>query len=86
MSAEERARAVREIARVLRPADASCSSARRRRPAFARLLAGQPATPSLASSGEANRTLEANGFGVVRTLAEREGQMFIEGIKPRSKG
>jgi hypothetical protein len=37
-------------------------------------------------SGEANRILEANGFGIVRILAEREGQVFIEGIKPRAKG
>ena len=28
--------------------------------------------------------LEANGFGIVRTLAEREGLVFVEGLKPRT--
>jgi ubiquinone/menaquinone biosynthesis C-methylase UbiE len=86
MSSDERARAVRETARVLRPGGRVVFVGAVPSTGLARFLAPQRSTPSLALSGEANRTLEANGFGIVRTLAEREGQVFIEGIKPRAKG
>jgi SAM-dependent methyltransferase len=86
MSADERALAVRETARVLRLGGRVVFVGAAPATGVARLLVRQPSAPSLAASGEATATLEANGFGIVRTLAEREGQVFIEGIKPKAKG
>ncbi len=83
MPAADRAAAARELARVLRPGGRAVFVGAGAAEGLARLMSRSPAAPSLAMSGEANRILEANGFGVVRTLAEREGQVFVEGIKPR---
>jgi hypothetical protein len=47
------------------------------------LLSRAPAAPSIAVSGEAASALQAAGFRGARTLAEREGLIFVEGIKPR---
>jgi hypothetical protein len=47
------------------------------------LLAGGRTSPSLAASGGAVEALETGGFRGARTLAEREGLVFVEGIKPR---
>ena len=38
--------------------------------------------PPFASTG-AVEALQADGFRSVRTLAEREGLVFVEGVKPR---
>jgi|SRR6185369_11006469 len=84
MSAGDRAVAARETARILRPGGRVVLVGATAVTGFARLIARAPSTPSFGSSGEAIATLESNGFGIVRTLAEREGQLFIEGIKPRA--
>jgi SAM-dependent methyltransferase len=86
MSPDERARTVREISRIVRPGGRIVFVGTSQAAGLARLLARAPEKPSFAFSGEANKALEANGFGSVRTLAEREGQVFIEGIKPRGQG
>src|SRR5207237_1228706 len=47
------------------------------------LLSRGQSAPLCAASGDAIRSLQADGFRSVRTLAEREGLVFVEGIKPR---
>jgi hypothetical protein len=42
------------------------------------------ARPLFVASGEAKAALEADEFTSVRTLCERDGLVFIEGIKPRN--
>jgi hypothetical protein len=36
--------------------------------------------------GQASEALQADGFKSVRTLAERDGLVFVEAIKPRIVG
>ncbi len=85
MPAGDRASAVRELARVLRPAGRVMVIGAGRRTGLAALLARSgDAEPSFAASGEAVRLLQENGFASVRLLAEREGLVFVEGIKPRT--
>jgi hypothetical protein len=47
------------------------------------LISKTPGSP-LVVSGDANALLEQSGFSMVRTLAEREGLVFVEGLKPRT--
>jgi ubiquinone/menaquinone biosynthesis C-methylase UbiE len=37
--------------------------------------------PARTEPGDAVQVLQAGGFAGVRTLAEREGQVFVEGVK-----
>ena len=50
------------------------------------LLKRGPSEPSFAASGALHDLLAADGFRPVRTLAEREGLIFIEAAKPRDEG
>lgn len=84
MAAGDRPAAVREVARILRPGGRVILIGAAPRTGLASLLARAPAAPSLAASGEANLALSENGFSIVRTLAERDGLVFVEGIKPRT--
>jgi ubiquinone/menaquinone biosynthesis C-methylase UbiE len=86
MGAEQRLASIRELVRILRPGGRVIVVGTSPRAGLGRLFTRAPPGPSFAASGEANRALEAGGFGIVRTLAEREGLVFIEGIKPRAKG
>lgn len=80
----DRVAAVRELARVLRPGGRAILIGVAPTSGLARLVARAPAAASFTASGDANSALAANGFSIVRTLAEREGLVFVEGIKPRA--
>jgi SAM-dependent methyltransferase len=72
--------AMAESRRVLRPGGRAVvieGTARRRLGAL--LSGGQPDRPSAA---DATAALESAGFVAVRTLAERDGMVFAEGVRP----
>jgi ubiquinone/menaquinone biosynthesis C-methylase UbiE len=84
MRAEDRVATVRELARVVRPGGRAMIIGTAPRQGLGALLSRAQSGPSLAASGDATRALEADGFRAARTLAEREGLVFVEGIKPRA--
>jgi SAM-dependent methyltransferase len=86
MRAEQRVARIRELVRILRPGGRVILVGAAPGAGLGKLFTRTPAGPLFAASGDANRALEADGFGIVRTLAEREGLVFVEGIKPRTKG
>jgi ubiquinone/menaquinone biosynthesis C-methylase UbiE len=83
LSPERRVAAIRELVRVLRPAGRVMIVGAAPRGGFGALLTRAQSGPPFVASGDANIALEADGFRSVRTLAEREGLVFVEGIKPR---
>jgi SAM-dependent methyltransferase len=84
MPAGDRAVAVREVARILRPGGRVILIGAARRTGLAGLLPGSRTVPPFAASRDAAQMLSDNGFAIVRVLAEREGLVFLEGIKPRT--
>ena len=83
MRAEDRVAAVRELVRVLRPGGRVLDIGSAPRGGLGAVLSRTQNGPPFVASGEATIALEADGFRAVRTLAEREGLVFVEGIKPR---
>ena len=84
MPPDERSATIREIVRILRPGGRVVLIGATPRSGLAGLLGRTPVAALFAASGEAKPALSANGFSIVRTLAEREGLVFVEGIKPRA--
>jgi ubiquinone/menaquinone biosynthesis C-methylase UbiE len=79
----DRSALTREVARVLRPGGRLLLIGGAEPTGLAKLISKVPASP-LVLSGRVNALLEQCGFGIVRTLAEREGLVFVEGLKPRT--
>jgi Methyltransferase domain len=86
LNAPDRTAIIRELLRVLRPGGRVMIMGGAPRGGLSRLFGGgAAATSSFATSAEANTTLERQGFKLVRTLAERDGLVFVEGVKPRDE-
>ena len=83
MRPEERVDTIRELLRVLRPGGRVMVIGAAPRGGFGALLTRAQSGPPFTASGDANLALQADGFTSVRTLAERDGLVFVEGMKPR---
>jgi ubiquinone/menaquinone biosynthesis C-methylase UbiE len=83
MRPEERVTTVRELLRILRPGGRVLILGAAERGGFGAILTRAQSGPPFTASGGANLALQADGFKSVRTLAEREGIVFVEGVKPR---
>jgi SAM-dependent methyltransferase len=79
----DRVSIARQVARVVRPGGRVIVLGGGQPEGLAKLRSTTPASP-LVVSGAVTALLGANGFGIVRTLAEREGLVFVEGLKPRT--
>jgi ubiquinone/menaquinone biosynthesis C-methylase UbiE len=78
---EARVRSAAEVHRVLRGGGRAVVIEDQGRRKFAGLARMPPADPQYERSGGAVHVLDAAGFKGTRTLAEREGQLFVEGVK-----
>jgi ubiquinone/menaquinone biosynthesis C-methylase UbiE len=83
MRPEDRVAAIRELVRVLRAGGRVLVVGAVPRGGLGAVLSRTQNGPPFVASGDATTALEADGFKSVRTLAEREGLVFVEGIKPR---
>ena len=84
MNPESRAAMLRQILRILRPGGRAMIVGAAPASRLGKLFGGgRQAAPSFAT-GDAQRALETEGFKLVRTLAERDGLVFVEGVKPRA--
>jgi SAM-dependent methyltransferase len=81
---EDRARLVRELFRILRPGGRVVAIGAAPVTGLAGMFGRGRSTPSFAASGAFNAQLSGDGFRPVRTLAEREGLVFVEAAKPRA--
>lgn len=82
LGAEDRVASVRELLRVVRPGGRAMIIGAMPRGGLGALFTRAHGSLPFAASGDATRVLQAEGFRSVRTLAAREGLVFVEGIKP----
>ena len=82
----DRARLIRELFRILRPAGRVVAVGAVPSGGFGALFRRPSSEPSLAASGALHELLASGGFHPVRTLAERDGLVFVEALKPRPAG
>ena len=81
MRAEERVASVRELLRILRPGGRAVVIGAAPRGGLGALFnRGSSTAPRFNPAP----SLEADGFKLVRTLAERDGLAFVEGVKPKA--
>ncbi len=83
MSAADRAAAIRELVRILRPGGRVLIVGATPRGGLGAVLSRTQSGPPSAAAGDATKALDAGGFKSARVLAEREGLVFVEAIKPR---
>lgn len=82
----DRTRLIGELFRILRPAGRAMVISAVPSGGLGALFRPRPSESSLAPSGALHELLAAGGFRPVRTLAERDGLIFIEALKPRQGG
>lgn len=80
---EARVATAREVIRALRPGGRVMIIGTAPRGGIGAVFSRAQSGPPFTASGDANTLLQADGFKSVRTLAEREGLVFVEGVKPR---
>jgi ubiquinone/menaquinone biosynthesis C-methylase UbiE len=83
LSSDQRAIAIAQMLRVLRPGGRVVFLGAVPRAGLSALFARTHEGPPFAASGALHEVLTADGFRSVRTLAERDGLVFVEGMKPR---
>ena len=81
MRAEDRVATVRELLRILRPGGRAVVIGGAPRGGLGALFGRRS---SAAPRFNPVPSLEADGFKLVRTLAERDGLAFVEGVKPKA--
>jgi ubiquinone/menaquinone biosynthesis C-methylase UbiE len=79
MPAEHQTRMAQEVQRILKPGGRLMIIATGQRRGLGALFARGPIPPPF----DAASAFQVDGFRSVRRLAEREGLVFVEGIKPR---
>jgi len=84
MRAEHRVASVRELYRALRAGGRVVVVGAAPRGGFGAVFTRAAAGPPFVSSGDAVKSLQADGFPTARLLAERDGLAFAEGIKVRA--
>jgi predicted methyltransferase len=79
-------RSAAEVHRVLRGGGRAVVIEDHGRQKFAGLVRTASDDPQYERSGGAVHVLDAAGFKATRTLAERDGQVFVEGVKAHAPG